>query len=239
MKKDTKEEFIDKSIKVHNYRYNYSLVEYKTNKIKVKIICKEHGVFEQRPNDHLMGQGCSECKKRKLSRLKRKSLSEFINQSNKIHNNKYDYSKSKYENIDKKVIIICKKHGEFLQTPHRHLSSQGCPKCKMSIGENKIMSYLISKNTLFEFQKTFDDCLSPNGRKMLFDFYLPEKNVCIEYDGQQHYKSIINFGGDKRFETQKKYDKIKTEFCSNNNIKLIRIPYYKIKNIDKILTNLF
>ena len=70
---------------------------------------------------------------------------------------------------------------------------------------------------------------------MPFDFYLPAYNLCIEFDGEQHFKSIKHFGGEKRLSIQKIKDNIKTEYCKNNNIKLLRIPYYDFNNIEKIL----
>jgi len=76
-------------------------------------------------------------------------------------------------------------------------------------------------------------------RKLSFDFYLSDYNMCIEFDGEQHFKPVAYFGGDKRHEIQMKRDKIKNEYCKNNNINLIRIPYTKIKNITQILDNVF
>ena len=72
---------------------------------------------------------------------------------------------------------------------------------------------------------------------MQYDFFIPSKNICIEYDGVQHFKPIEYFGGDKNFKSQLIKDKIKSDFCKNNGIKLVRIPYYEYKNIHKILEN--
>jgi very-short-patch-repair endonuclease len=74
-------------------------------------------------------------------------------------------------------------------------------------------------------------------KKLKFDFYLPNYNLCIEYDGRQHFEPIDFFGGEKNFEIIKKRDKIKNEYCLNNNIHLIRIPYNEYKNINSILHN--
>lgn len=64
-KKDTKQVFIKKAIKVHGDKYNYSLVDYINSKTKIKIVCPKHGIFEQTPNNHLKGCGCKKCKIRK------------------------------------------------------------------------------------------------------------------------------------------------------------------------------
>lgn len=90
MKKLTLNEFLEKSKKVHN-EYDYSLVVYKNNKIKVKIICPEHGVFEQSPNSHFNGSGCPKCKIDKIKECNSKSKDEFIRDAKNIHGDKYDY----------------------------------------------------------------------------------------------------------------------------------------------------
>ena len=125
MKKLTTKEFISKAIKVHGLRYDYSKVDYKNSQTKVCIICPEHGEFWQKPNNHLNGRNCFKCKGSEKS-----TTEKFIEKANKIHNNKYDYSKVQYINNETKVCIICPKHGEFWQEPKNHLNGQGCPKCK-------------------------------------------------------------------------------------------------------------
>ena len=125
MKKLTTEEFIKKSKAIHGDKYDYSKVEYINNHTKVCIICPEHGEFWQTPHNHLNGQNCPLCINNNLKKTK----SDFINESNKLHNNKYDYSKVEYINNHTKICIICPEHGEFWQMPKRHLSGDGCPKC--------------------------------------------------------------------------------------------------------------
>lgn len=122
-------EFIKKAKLVHDDRYDYSKVEYVNPKEKVCIICPEHGEFWQKPYNHLNGQGCSKCRYENLSRKYSKGTEQFINEGNKIHSSKYDYSKVNYINWNTKVCIICPKHGEFWQTPLAHTHGQGCPKC--------------------------------------------------------------------------------------------------------------
>ena len=99
----------------------------------------------------------------------------------------------------------------------------GCPFCKESKGEKIIKNFLIDNNISFEQQKKFDDCKYK--LKLPFDFYLSELNICIEYDGLQHYKCIKIFGGEKNFNLIKKRDEIKNDYCEKNNINLIRIKY--------------
>lgn len=124
-KKLTKKEFIKKSVEKHGNKYDYSNVEYINNSTKIKIICFKHGLFLQTPQNHLNGNGCPKCMAEKF-RLK---INNFILKSNLIHGNKYDYSLSEYSNNKTSLIIICKTHGQFLQTPSQHMSGHGCPKC--------------------------------------------------------------------------------------------------------------
>jgi len=218
LKTKTNEKFIEESNIIHNNKYDYSLIEYKNDMTKIKIICPEHGVFEQLPNSHLRKTGCPIC-----GGTKKSNIEDFIEKSNNIHLNKYNYSQSVYINGNSKVKIICPKHGDFYQTPHTHLSGCGCPKCRESCGEKEIRRFLIKNNIQFESQKIFDDCVHIKNLK--FDFYLPDYNLCIEYNGLQHYAPIEYFGGKKSFLNQQKKDKIKKEFCEKNNINLLIIKY--------------
>jgi very-short-patch-repair endonuclease len=123
------EQFIVDAIKIHGDTYDYSKVEYIKAIEKVIIICKEHGEFEQTPNDHLSGKGCKDCAIEKNSNNMRKTNEQFIIDAIKIHGDIYDYSKVEYIKAIEKVIIICKEHGEFEQTPNNHLRGAGCKIC--------------------------------------------------------------------------------------------------------------
>ena len=142
MKSNT-EQFIQKAIKVHGDKYNYSKVHYIGSKIKVIIICKIHGEFQQTPNIHLLGGNCPKCARNIITNKNRLSTEEFIKRSNKLHKNKYDYSKVKYVNSKTSVIIKCPIHGEFEQTADNHLSNYGCPQCGGST--KKDTDYFIKK----------------------------------------------------------------------------------------------
>lgn len=225
------EEFISKAKLIHGDLYDYSLVEYKTAKTKIQIRCNIHGAFKCTPNNHLNGKGCPICSGSFLD------LDLFINKANKKHNFIYDYSIVEYNKSNENINIICSKHGIFEQTPNNHLRGQGCPKCRLSKGELRIENWLATHNIKFQSQKRFSDCR--NKQPLPFDFYLPEHNICIEFDGEQHttpyrYKT----DGDKftkRFEQTKLHDEIKNTYCELSNLKLIRISYKNFNIIDTIL----
>lgn len=120
----TTADFIRRARRVHGDRYDYSRVVYEAAKKKVKIVCPDHGVFEQLPPNHLIGHGCHECGGNKRLTLKR-----FIERAAKAHSGRYDYSRVKLQNVETKVEIICPDHGPFLQRPMSHLRGFGCNRC--------------------------------------------------------------------------------------------------------------
>lgn len=218
---DTKE-FIEIANKIHNYKYNYNKSIYIKNNKKIIIECSLHGDFSQYPNNHInMKQGCPKCK-HEFMRIKK---DDFIKRANLIHNNKFDYSKVEYLNNNCFISVICPIHGDFSQKLNWHLNGNGCSKCKKSKGEIKISKILDELNINYIEQYKFNDCLSSKKRCLSFDFYLSSLNLCIEYNGLQHYKPVDIFGGLKRYNEQIHNDNIKKEYCKLNNIKLIIIPF--------------
>jgi hypothetical protein len=125
------QDFIAEAKKIHGDKYDYSSVKYKTALTKIIIICEKHGQFKQTPNSHLSGRNCPKCSKITASDKLRKPIEDFITEAIKIHGDKYDYSSVEYYNTRTNVVIICEKHGEFKQTPDKHLSGNNCPKCSI------------------------------------------------------------------------------------------------------------
>jgi len=210
------EDFENKAKEIHQNTYDYSLVKYESPFIKVCIICSIHGEFWQTPRDHLNKCGCPYC----FGKIKLNNRT-FTNRANEVHNNKYDYSKVDYKDIFTEVCIICPEHGEFWQKPNNHLNAKsGCPKCNSSKGELQVENWLNKNNIKFIPQKRFGDCR--NKQPLPFDFYLPELNTCIEYDGIQHFEPIY---GKKNLEQTQINDLIKNKFCKDHRITLIRINF--------------
>lgn len=218
--------FVDKASKIHNYKYKYDDTIWIDSKSKVIIKCEIHGEFSQFASNHLKGYGCNLCKREE-------SFVKFKEKATIIHGKAFDYSKSSYVNNKKHIEITCKKHGVFQQRPDNHLQGNGCPKCYKSLGEEKIISILEKLEIDWIPQKTFENC--KNKYKLRFDFWLPRYNLCIEWDGPQHYQPIDFFGGQETLERNNKHDNIKNIFCINNNINLLRINYLQEDNIETLL----
>lgn len=223
--------FIKRCEELHEYFYNYSKTIFKNCSSKVIITCPKHGDFTIRADGHLTGRGCKKCADEKL----KKDTDYFINKSNIIHNNFYTYGKTIYTSANEKVIITCPVHDDFIQIAYNHTNGCGCPVCKISKGEKNIMNLLKSYNINYIYQKTFDNCKGYKN-KLPFDFYLPDLNTCIEFDGIQHYESVEYFGGEETLKKTLETDKLKNEYCLNNNIRLIRIKYNE--NIEDKLSSL-
>lgn len=218
LKKLTVEEFIRKANIKHSFKYTYANAEYKNSSTKLKITCRNHGDFHQIAKDHLNGFGCSKC-----SNLKKLTTEEFIERAKNIHKDTYDYSRAEYSGMWEKICISCKKHGDFMQAPANHINFVGCPKCKRSKGEKIIAWFLNRNNIYYEEQKKFADC-----RKKLplpFDFFLPKLNLCIEFNGIQHYKMSNHIEKRYKFTDTVENDKIKKDYCVTRGIKLLVIKY--------------
>lgn len=168
-----KETFVEKAKAIHGDKYDYSKVNYiKTDK-KIIIICPKHGEFEITPNAHLNGQGCKKCGIGHVHNLQRKSTEQFVEESKKIHGDKYDYSKVEYVNSKTNVTIICPIHGEFQQMPRKHLIGHGCQKCGLEKS---------SKNQWFTNEEFINKAKQIHGDKYDYskvDYKGYDTRVCI------------------------------------------------------------
>jgi len=226
------EDFINDCILVHNNKYDYSKTNYISLRDVITIICPIHGEFTQKASNHFCGKtGCKKCYDDKHNI----TLEKFIERSNEYHNFFYDYSFVKIEHVLKHIKIICPKHGEFLQKPSHHLKGHGCKKCKISNGERTIINLLDKYNIDYKHEYKFNDCISNKNYKLRFDFYLPLYNLCIEFDGKQHFE-VCNLFGQESYDNIQINDKIKNDYCINKSIKLLRIKYDN-KDIELTILN--
>ena len=136
MQKLTIKEFIAHAKEIHGDRYDYSKVDFKNTTTKVTIICKEHGEFEQTPEKHKIGQGCSLCGN--IHQTTEEAIQEF----KAVHGDTYDYSKVDYKNSRIEVTIICKEHGEFQCIPKDHKKGRRCPSCLSYVSDPHVPSTL-------------------------------------------------------------------------------------------------
>jgi len=224
--------------RVKNFKLLIAKEEFKkiytnSQKTKVKAQCIKCGKIHLRSLFHLWQKGTCSCQKNK----KLLNLEAFLEKAKKAHKNKYDYSLITEEfwrenyigKYKTKIPIICKKHGVFYQTVNDHVLGSGCPKCNQSKGEKSLRQFL-EKNKI----KYITEYQVPDS-KLRFDFYLPDYNLAIEYDGELHYKNT-NLSSLKK---TKQRDFLKNRLCFVYRINLIRIPYHFKKNLDNYLNYIF
>lgn len=166
------------------------------------------------------------------------TFEQTVEQFRNVHGDIYQYDDPTYIDCTTKMRMICSKHGEFWQTPNNHKNNQGCPECHIneSKGVKYITNFLIDNNINFIKEYRFTDCRYK--KTLPFDFYLPDHNICIEYDGEQHFEFVeyLHRTKDEFIECQLR-DKIKNNYCFVNKIRLIRIRYNQ--NINDILSEIF
>lgn len=208
--------FVERSMRVHGNKYDYSKVEYKNHRTKVCIICPIHGEFWQTPKNHMNGQGCPECGKKYAKEWQKNDYKAFINASKKRFNDVYSFPNiiNEYENSHSKVTIKCNKCGnEFTKIACDHITSPngGCRHCYFtkSKAEEEIGDFVL-KNIGDTCTVTFNDRTILNGTEI--DIFIKEKNVAIEYNGLYWHSS-----------KDKNYHLMKTEMCDRLGIRLIQI----------------
>lgn len=219
-------------------KFDFSQMIFKGMSTPIEAICKAEGHhFWRRPNDFLYGEwDCPYCTGNYV-----KTTEEYQTFLKDYFGDAYDFSEVEYINSSTPVKIICPEHGPFYKTPQAILQvmKKGakvlCPHCSESSGEHVIFEFLQNNDIKWESQKRFKECRYKN--PLAFDFYLPDFNLCIEYQGEQHFK-VINYDGrpiedaNKALEINQIRDQIKRDYCKNNKISLLEI-YYDI-SLDQI-----
>jgi len=234
--KQNKEKVFEQAAKIHNNKYIYFPEDYKGKKIKTKIYCPKHKfIFYQTMQCHInRKQKCPKCALEDRIKKRRLSNEQALNL---LKNDKYDYSLMEYKGYDHSIKIICKKCGNiFEQIFYNHLTGDGCPNCNNYKGEEKIIDYLNKNNIKFEHPKKYVDLKDVN--LLSYDFYLPDYNLLIEYNGRQHYKFVEYFQKNlHNFHRQLHHDWLKRKYAIKNDINLLVIPYWE--NLNEILYSIF
>ncbi|MCM1224167.1 MAG: endonuclease domain-containing protein [Lachnospiraceae bacterium] len=223
---------------------NYKLLdsEYNTCKTKMRFICEKHknkgiqmNTVDNIINSHHVCKYCS-YEQMKYNRMIKEDVAMQLCESKKVQ-----YYGRYTKNHETYIQYYCEKHQDngiqSMSLTHLKESKIPCRYCvTISLGELRIQNYLIEHNIKFETQKRFEKCMQK--RHLRFDFYLPDYNIVIEYDGQQHFKPI-RFSRknniEENFKLTQERDKIKNQYCMDNNIRIIRIPYWEYDNIEEIL----
>jgi very-short-patch-repair endonuclease len=241
-RKMTLKEFLINAKKIHNEKYDYSntklTLKGKHSYINYHCLNCNMEVL-QRVDGHLSGDGCLYCSG------KIKDTSMWVNKAKEVHGNLYDYEKVDYKKFNEEVEIICKKHKSFFQLPTLHLNGSGCPICRASKGEKKILNYLKNNNIIYIHDKAYISILNKfnskeNIKRLRFDFFIPSKNIFIEFDGAQHFNSASfntkREGSYEKFKRTEQTDNIKNNLIESlDDYELIRIPFWDINNIENIL----
>lgn len=213
--------FEDEGCKVISKYYNA--------RTPIKYICPNGHKSECSYDNWMKGNRCPECYKNIWSIEKAR---EYLQQFD------YELLEEEYINSNKLMKMKCPKGHIIFKSLSNFYAGHRCSCCNEYKSMNEIENILNKYNIDNLREYRFNDCRSV--KPLPFDFYLPDYNACIEYDGEQHYKPI-DFNGmgeemaEKRFEEGKRRDKIKDQYCKNNGIKLIRIPYWKFKNSEEII----
>ena len=209
----------------------------KNNKTYINYLCPKHGVHSMRIANFLSGKKCPDCARDNLQKTFSLSEDEIINgisECGGILLNPEDYINNRTKNLR----IICPECRKGFTTSYVLFTQHGgqvCPECSKnaeSIGEKKVRYYLETNNINYRQNYWFPDCRDIN--PLPFDFYLPDQNKIIEFDGRQHYGSTTFFHHSQ--EMTPIHDKMKNEYCKNKGIELLRIPYWNINKVDEILS---
>lgn len=230
-------DFIRKICKEKDYELITEESEFVDAFTTIRYICKKHGIQEQSLDNMIHGHGCWHCAVEERALNCKHSIEHVKLTIESFNNNKLlnpeDYVSAQENNL----VILCGSCGKTYMTSFDAYTAKGKQKircnscsCKESNGERRIREFLDINNILFEQEKTFEDCVDK--KRLPFDFYLPEYNLIIEFDGQHHFYEV-GFGN---YESTKRHDEIKNEYCKLHNIDILRIPYWEGRNINDIIS---
>jgi hypothetical protein len=246
--------FIKQALLLYKDKYDYSKFVYVRWNIKGTIICKIHGEFMEEPCKHLRGRECPLCVKRRQITFRyfshgrrivnRYTREQFIAASIMKHGNKYSYDDMVYKKGVTMVAITCKRHGVFGVKLSHHLAGRGCPICRESTGETAIRVFLSSIGVWFKPQCKFKACHYK--RALPFDFCIKYRGriFLVEFQGIHHYrrtkpvfgKGLSAENAFNQLAEVKLRDRIKRDWCKKHGIPLLRIPYWRRKDIPALIS---
>lgn len=212
---------------------------YVSNKVKLEYICPRHrdyGIQSITYNNIKAGCGCKLCGREQQAEKRRLTIDDV-----KLIFAKNDIDLvdgQKYVNTSYMMAYICRKHKEigiqYMCTTNAY--KQHCPYCNISHGESAIMNFLNKYNIHYIAQKKYDGLVGKKGKPLSYDFYVPEKNLLIEYQGNFH-DGTARIQTEEGYHIQKEHDELKRKYAIDHNISLLEIWYYEFNKIDEILSN--
>ena len=237
---DRQQNLYDKAIIACNkkgYKLSSDKKDIMCNTTYVKYICPNHGIQQMRISNLINGRGCPKCQVDNNAERYKLNIEEVCKRIEDCGGellNKDSYINNRTKNL----MITCPICNKPFKTSLAHFVQHGgqcCGECsdRESLGEKHIRKYLEENSIDFKQEFWFKDCRDV--KPLPFDFYLPKYNLCIEFDGRQHFEETNHFG--HGVEHQKKHDEIKNQYCKENNIDLLRISYKQISKINEILKN--
>lgn len=219
-------------------RYGYILLtditEFTNVKMNVQFLCPKHGVQTSMLDNLKRGHSCSCCSYEERANLLKLDLDYVEKTINSTNGNRW-LNKDSYKSCTEHNLLIKCSCGNTYETSFVNFRDHGINRCHScaqseSLGEMRIRDYLDANNISYIPQFRLDGC--KDKKPLPFDFGLPELNKCIEFDGLHHYRDV-RFEGQHQYVS--KHDQIKTNYCIEHGIDLIRIPYWDYENIEKIL----
>lgn len=230
----------DKKFSCGNKKLEYSFVKniiqgmgfeyldpcYNGIKSKVKVKCKQGHISEIRFDRLRNIKKCPQCSKNE-------QMFTYQYVKGFIESKGYKILSKKYNGCEKKLLLSCANNHNFLCTFTNFKNANvRCPVCDNSKGEREI-AYILNKNNInYISQYKFENCRDK--KELPFDFYLVDFNIAIEFDGKQHFELVEIF---KNFKETIWHDILKNIYCEDNNIKLLRIPYWDFNDMEKIILN--
>ena len=211
---------------IESFGYKLLSGNYENNHSKLKIMCNKGHIYETSFKVIKKGFRCTHCSNKAKHTLE--EIEKYLNL--------FDYKliSDKYTNANTPIKVMCPEGHIFeIRFSDFKNNNRRCPICNSSRGDQEVSFILNKLNMKFKREYRFNDCKVKT--YLPFDFYSPNYNCCIEFDGIQHHEIIGQFGGFNGFVNTKIRDTIKTEYCKKNNIKLIRIPYWDIEKIEEII----
>jgi hypothetical protein len=215
-KRLTTDLFIERAKAAHAGKYDYSKVEYVRSDIPVRIVCPEHGEFQQLANSHLQGYGCRRCAQESNGFSRVYTSEEYIRKASSVHSGKYAYEKTKYDRAHCKLMVTCKKHGDFLIAAYTHLQGRGCPRCGVQGGRlQEYFAELLRSEGIQAEPNNREILISDKGNPMELDLWVPEYDMAIELNGLRWHC--------EKFKPDSKYHLHKSKECEKAGIRLIHV----------------